>query len=113
MGHPFGSPSISGISSSNRPALNSPSPPGSIPRRVRPAGRGSSQAANGSAITPINHLTRNTQRHPSAAPPARVITPPRSGPSAVDTPIVAPTAPKAFDRCGPVKDSWMVADIAG
>lgn len=42
-----------------------------------------------------------------------MIKPPSSGPSAVDTPIVAPSMLKALDRAGPVNDSWMVAEMAG
>ena len=65
------------------------------------------------ATTPTNRLTRNTQRHPSLAPAAAMISPPSSGPIAVETPITAPSRPKARDRAGPVKVCWMVALIAG
>ena len=61
----------------------------------------------------MSRLTRNTQRHPSRAPAAAMMRPPSSGPIAVDTPIVAPRTPKARERAGPVKDSWMVAEMAG
>ena len=42
-----------------------------------------------------------------------MIRPPSTGPSAMDTPIVAPRAPNAFDRAAPVNDNWMVAEMAG
>lgn len=62
---------------------------------------------------PMNRLTRNTQRQPWSAPAPAMISPPSSGPSAVDTPIVAPSMLNARDRSGPVNDSWMVAEMAG
>ena len=61
----------------------------------------------------MNRLTRNTQRQPSRSPAAVMISPPSTGPSAVDAPIVAPSMPNAFERCGPVNVSWIVAAIAG
>jgi len=42
-----------------------------------------------------------------------MISPPSTGPSAMDAPIVAPRALNAFDRAGPVNESWMVAAMAG
>ena len=42
-----------------------------------------------------------------------MISPPSTGPSAIDTPMVAPRAANAFERAGPVNDHWMVAAMAG
>ena len=100
------------MSSKSRPADSSPKPGGSN-SAVRDAALGSCQAASGSATAPMNRFTRKTQRQPSPAPAAAMIRPPSTGPSAVDTPIVAPSMPNAFDRCGPLNDSWIVAAIAG
>ncbi len=88
-------------------------PAGSNPRRACAAERGSCQAASGTVTAPMNRFTRNTQRQPSVTPAPAMIRPPSSGPSAVDTPMVAPSTPNALERCGPVKDSWMVAEMAG
>ena len=88
-------------------------PTGSKPRRVRASPRGSRQAAIGIATAPMSRLTRKTQRQPSSVPAAAMMTPPRSGPIAVETPITAPSTPNALDLAGPVNECWMVALMAG
>ena len=101
------------MSSNSSAAVNRASPGGSNPRLPRTAPRGSCQSASGIATAPMNRLTRNTQRQPSALPAAAMMSPPSVGPSAVETPITALSMPNALDRAGPVNASWMVALIAG
>ncbi len=80
---------------------------------MRDDARGNCQAAIGSAAAPMNKFTRNSQRQPAWVPAPAMIRPPSTGPSAMDTPIVAPRALNAFDRRDPVNDNWMVAAMAG
>ena len=80
---------------------------------MRERARGNCQAAIGSATAPMSTLTRNTQRQPTWAPAPAMISPPSTGPSAIDAPMVAPRAANAFERAGPVNDHWMVAAMAG
>ena len=103
-GQPSCWPSTSGTSSRSSPAVSRLSPTGSKPRRVRISPRGSRQAASGIATAPMNRLTRKTHRQPSAAPAAAMMMPPSSGPIAVDTPMMAPSTPNAFERAGPVNE---------
>ena len=85
--------------------------PAAGPGGWRPCG--SSAAASGTATSPIGTLTRNTQRQPCSTPAAWMSSPPTSGPSAVDSPMTAPSAPNARPRAGPAYSSWMRAAMAG
>ena len=52
------------------------------------------QAVSATARTPIGTLTRKIQRQLQFV----VITPPSTGPSAVDTPVIAPHTPTTMPR---------------
>ena len=57
------------------------------------------QAVSATARTPIGTLTRKIPRQLQFV----VITPPSTGPSAVDTPVIAPQTPNATPRSRPRK----------
>ena len=64
------------------------------------------------ASTPSGTFTSKTSRHPASAPEAAMIRPPTSGPTATETPIVAPTLiAKARARVRSANISWMNAVI--
>ena len=96
-GQPLSCPSISGTSNAISPAVSSTSPTKSYPSFAFPsAPAGRIFAAAISAMTPIGRLTQNTSRHPFSSPNASMISPPRIGPSAVETPITDPMIANAL-----------------
>ena len=113
-GQPLSCPSISGTSTAISPAVSSTSPTKSYPSLAFPsAPAGRIFAAAISAMTPIGMLTQKTSRHPFSSPNASMISPPRIGPSAVETPMTDPRIANAFPRTGPGNSSWMNAVTAG
>ena len=62
---------------------------------------GSNRMAKPSASRPRGTFIQNSSRHPSVGPPSAMRRPPRVGPSAVDSPMVAPNTPNARPRSLP------------
>ncbi len=62
---------------------------------------------------PMGRFTKNTQRQPSAAPKIWMSSPPSSGPTAVDRPMVEPSSPNALPRSAPRKSCWIIPEICG
>ena len=64
-------------------------------------------------MMPIGMLTQNTSRQPLSSPNASMISPPRIGPSAVETPMTEPMIANALPRTCPGNSSWIIAVTAG
>ena len=80
---------------------------GSGPCPSRGSACGSQRAASTMPTSPIGTLTKNTHRQPSSAPKAAMISPPRTGPTADETPTVVPKRPKARPRSSPRNSCWI------
>ena len=113
-GQPLSCPSISGTSNAISPAVSSTSPTKSYPSLAFPsAPAGRIIAAAISAMTPIGMLTQKTSRHPFSSPNASMISPPRIGPSAVDTPITDAHDRERLPAHRGGNSSWIIAVTAG
>ena len=98
------------------PAPSSTTPTGSasIRRlRSRAGGSGSQRIASTTAATAIGRLTKKIHRQPLCSPSRSRMTPPTTGPTAVEIPIVAPSRPKARPRSAPRKSCWIRPDTCG
>jgi hypothetical protein len=83
------------------------------PRSPLPPSRGSSRKASSSATTPIGTFTRKIHRQPVSSPASARITPPATGPIAVEMPTVAPKKPNARPRSVPRNNCWISAEFCG
>ena len=94
---------------------NSSRPTGSS-SSLRPEGRrvsGSSQSASAIAASDSGTFIQKMPRQPSSGPPIAIARPPRVGPNAVATPMVAPNRPNALPRSAPWNSCWMRPSTCG
>ena len=81
-----------------------------------PEGRltsGRTRTMTAMTITPSGTFIPKIHRHPSVSPPSAITSPPSVGPSAVDSPTIAPKMPNARARSVPVKSCWIVPMTCG